>query len=855
MLIQKINLTLNNSYIQKNKPCNQKINFKGQLETDCFEYSNSTKRQKELNISTAKNSFKINLQFFGVKSTISDEIVQSRIAKLAEKNISEKYLKDITTLNKSQFKNALKLLDRNLPHFIIKDIATLEQSQFENALKLLDAGLYFSEVKSIATLDKNQFKKAYNLINKGMCPNAAKKIACLDDDTTYKNSIGLMYRDMKIQNIISILELGNEQSTKALKLSNLGATNEDINTFIHTNFSEFYIETLPFIEKSNIYSVIGNILNLKKLNKVLSDDEIKQLTKNYDKLSDDLNSVITPTEVSKENIIHGITGFFANNNSKLDEVFAKADFTQYGKNGIPLKYSRKEFLTDLSNTLKNLPKEKQTQILNKMRIEAIKDDNGNITGYNGIINLSKLSNEGIEADVLNLATKFIKNNSIQTGNKEQDEALNCLIEAVPEFVNIIGKQQHSTQNLSLDAHILTVYKEAINSEEFKTLSAAGKTCLKWATILHDIAKNEEITDKKHPYISSLYAKNILGKYNISNNMQNRICELIKNHHWLEEYANSITDTDKTAFYFRRNEDFTIAKIMAKADLKGVSKEFYETHSSVLNKLTEVPNSIEKINSTGQLLYTSKIIKNDLIPKIKYNEKTYKVINFTELSEDTDLSVYGFEPDTTPKTTRLFVHMNNKAVKLDVIEKLANTTNGSFLCASYVSPKKCPTYNDLKFGVSLEAENINIANYTRTNQFSGNKKDYDDFFGMINKTRNRNDQSDFIMKTLNINAEEYAELFKQIAPKQFLSQIKNDEIYNIEQKQLTGASIKKALQKLSQNSLCAMLHNEANLYQPHINAFVAKVDNISKIPKEFLQFVERYDLPIFLLGDKENGNYW
>lgn len=853
MLIQKVNL--NNSYIKKNNPCNQKINFKGQLETDCFEYSNSTKQQKIQNTSTTKNPFKINLQFFGEKSTISNEIVQARIAKLAKKNISEKYIKDIATLNKSQFKNALKLLDKNLPHYTIKDIATLEQSKFENALKLLDAGLYFSEVKSIATLDKNQFKKAYNLINKGMWPNSAKKIACLDDDTTYKNSIGLMYRDMKIQNVISILELGNEQSTKALNLSKIGARNEDINTFIHTNIDKFDIDALTFIEKSDIYFVLGNILNLKKIKKVLPDNEIKQLAQIHEKLSDELNSVITPTEVSKENIIHGITGFFANNNSKLDEVFANANFTKYGKKGIPLEYSRNEFLTDLSNTLKNLPEEKQTQILNKMRIEAIKDDNGNITGYNGIISLSKLSNEGIEADVLNLASKFIKNNSIKTGDKEQDKALNCLIEAMPEFINVIGKQQHSTQNLSLDAHILTVYKEAVNSEEFKTLSSTGKTCLKWAIILHDIAKSEEITDKNHPYVSSLYAKNILGKYNISNNMQNRICELIKNHHWLEEYANAITDTDKIAFYFRRDEDFTIAKIMTEADLKGVSKEFYETHSSVLNELTEVPNSIEKINSTGQLLYTSKIIKNDLIPRTEYNGKTYKVINFTELSEDTDLSTYGFEPNTTPKTTRLFVHMSNKAEKLDVIEKLANTTNGSFLCASYVSPKRCPTYYELKFGVSLEAENTNVANYTRTNQFSGQRKNYDDFFTMVNTTPNRSEQANFIMKTLNINAEEYAELFKQIAPKQFLSQIKDNEIYNIKQKQLTGANIKKALQKLSQNSLCAMIHNEANLYQPHINAFVAKVDNISKIPKDFLQFVERYDLPIFLLGDKENGNYW
>lgn len=43
------------------------------------------------------------------------------------------------------------------------------------------------------------------------------------------------------------------------------------------------------------------------------------------------------------------------------------------------------------------------------------------------------------------------------------------------------------------------------------------------------------------------------------------------------------------------------------------------------------------------------------------------------------------------------------------------------------------------------------------------------------------------------------------------------------------------------------YNEVNIYTPQINAVVAKVDSLNKVPKELLTFANEHDLPILLLG--------
>ncbi len=75
-------------------------------------------------------------------------------------------------------------------------------------------------------------------------------------------------------------------------------------------------------------------------------------------------------------------------------------------------------------------------------------------------------------------------------------------------------------------------KTKFNGIFFLYLSELDKTCLKFAIIMHDIAKSEGVIDDAHPEMSALFARNILEKYQLPIEIKDRIFELIKYHHWL-----------------------------------------------------------------------------------------------------------------------------------------------------------------------------------------------------------------------------------------------------------------------------------------------------------------------------------
>ena len=629
----------------------------------------------------------------------------------------------------------------------------------------------------------------------------------------------------------------------------------DTTTVLYYINSNMDLNTINFNEKVSLLSKIKKVQMLFEIGDLFTQDEISGINKFYNQLTESLKHTITPTQITKTNMKNMMSGFFANNNPSLDNLLASADFKQFGKQGLPLSYSRTSFLGDLVDSIKDTSNSEQAQILKKLGISLVKDKSGNIIGYNGIIDLTKLSTDGVEGKVLSLANKFIKENSINTGNSELDKALNSLIEGMPEFINVIGKQQHQTQELSVDAHILTVLQNAMANENYQSLSNKDKTCLKFATILHDIAKSEGVVDKMHPDASALFTRNIMEKYTFPKEMDDRIFELVKNHHWLEDYNTGNSNPDYIASLFRHKDDYSIAKIMAESDLKGVSDDFYNKFSNALDLEKQIPvvQALEGINSTGQLVFTSKIIRDDLIPRVEYKGETYKVIDFTKMGSDTDLTQFGFAPDVTYDNARFYIHMADNARKLETVDYLSDIANGGFLCASYVSTGNCNTYYNKSFGVSLEVENANIANAANVNQSSGGRKGFHEFGQII--TGQMQDLGDYratiptsVKSALGLNDEEYSELFQLFASKKYISQIKDNETYKIGSKTINGKKIKEAIQEAGNNLFNLETHNESNLYNPKINAFVAKVDSIEEIPKEFLKFVREHDLPIYLFGN-------
>ncbi len=642
----------------------------------------------------------------------------------------------------------------------------------------------------------------------------------------------------------------NKNKKYIKQINNSGFKLTDRNDFINKLLNQYYDnysmaslksrrERLDFYQRI----ITDEILDSEAIKVLDLEEEIKQLQK-Y------LGHIIIPNEVSKKDGIDMMKGFFANNNPKLDRTLKNADFTQYSHVGLPLAYPREQFVSDLKEILNTLDEKKQNEILNKLNITL--ENNG----YNGIINLDSLSSQGVEGRVLRLANKFIKENSILTGDENLDNALNSLIKGIPEFINIIGKKQHSAHDYTLDIHILKVLQEALNNPEYKKLTPEEKFCLKFAVIMHDIAKPEGEKDDEHPYLSALYTYDILNKSAIKlpYEMKDRIFELIKNHHWLADYNNNKKTAGEVAGLFRRKGDFKISQIITEADLKAVDEKhhFYNRYSSTLSdSIKSIEEKIDEINKFGQIILTNKIINPEKLAQkatVEYKGRKYQVVDFTKLNENENLFEYGFEPDTTPKNLRLLVHTVHYegSGNLENVWYLGNPCFEGFLCASYITPKNHPTYNNYQFGVSLETENINIANATPYNQGSGSSKNFKNFIDIITSPINehRTFIPNSIKKYLNIQDSEYSVLYSQIQRLKYISQ--PDNIGSISKFQ--GKKLKQAISK-AQDSIIKKKdeHNEINMFNPKINAFVAKVNSIDEIPKPFLEFAQKHNLPIYILG--------
>ncbi len=732
----------------------------------------------------------------------------------------------------------------------------------EQISRIITAPLDAEEIKNnIISLKNSNIFSDFQLFNLSLSKDS------------FSNAYKLLeYKDSEGNNLFTqqqIYELSCIAGTKSLletdKIENIKPIIEKINHSKDlTSFdAEFMVQTIllaqdplsmSFMQKINVIKSIKAIMENGAYSRIFTDAEKAQmnLEEVSSKIQESLKNTITPTKVTSEDIKAMSQGFFANNNPDVENVLKTTDFTKFGKEGLPLEYPRTDFLADLSLTIGLLPSSQKSQIIKKLGIE-VKEEGGKITGYDGIIDLSKLDLDNpLEKAVYDKAYRFIKENKVVTGNKELDDAMNALITGMPEFVNVIGKQQHATHDLSVDSHIMAVLQNAMSNPAYANLSELDKTALKYATVLHDIAKSEGQVDKQHPDTSALFARNILEKYPFSKDIKDRIFELVKNHHWLEGYNTGDTTSDMTATNFRHKDDYSIAKIMAEADLKGVSDDFYERYRDALSDESQIPvsDSLARINSKGQLLFSSKIVKEDLLPTVNYRGEDYRVMDFSQVSADADLSQYGFAPGTTKDNLRLLVHMAPSAENLSTVDLLSDIANGGFLCASYVSLAVKPTYANQSFGVSLEVENVNVANAANANQGSGCGKDLSRFSQIISGNDPMSTYRDMlpnaIKASLGISDKGYTELYEQLASKKYLSQIRDDNTYTIEGRTFTGTQIREAI-TAADDLMIKGQQNETNLYNPSINALVAKVDSIGEIPQEFLDFAKARNLPIYLLG--------
>lgn len=681
----------------------------------------------------------------------------------------------------------------------------------------------------------------------------------------------------------------------------------EIEDFAHTFNPKFYKDlksTLP----ENFFSDVKNIrkyLNTTKkflepvykleisdkeklynlFTKELSDEIIQVYRNNFPDFELKMNQFRISTGYYKENISTPINkqnlfvgNILANNNTQAENILKNFDFSQYKKNGLPLKYSRKDFILNINNLLKEL---------NPIEQELVMQNFGIMQGLNdldGLLNNKEFKNSNVSDKAIEIASKikteielFTLNNEVQTGNKDVDTVLSGLIQGLPEFTFIVGKQQHSTHAYSTDIHTLKVLQGVMNNPYYNKLSDNGKTVLKMSVLFHDIAKKGNIVDSKHALLSGAYAEAILEKFPFSKELKNRILNIIYNHHWFKDYNTKRVEAHDIAALCRHHEDLMIYEMFAKSDFENINDRFHlQNSNNVKNKkefdefikksMIPIYKAFTKMRSQSNFVFDTRFFFNgEKFPRTKvFIDKKpveLKVLDFNKLQKNEDLFKYGFNKGVTKENAHFLVHMTRLAKLNETYTLAKNQANQVSWSTSLVKEGFSTTSDKLGFIFNAEQANISIA--YKNNLSLGYHRTFEDFKNILfleendkygYKYNNLKEPREFIknkfleclaQRGINLSKQEYILLSEEIISKKFTTQITKD--IQIGDKLIKATDLQGALED-SRNALFEPeRHNEIDCYNPVIKGLFAKVDSIEECPEEFLRFAAKYDLPIILMS--------
>ena len=595
------------------------------------------------------------------------------------------------------------------------------------------------------------------------------------------------------------------------------------------------------------------------IKKMIDDIQLEMGTK-------DVN--IQTSEINKKSLFK----HFIANNTNVEKLIADLDLNQL-KDGIPLKYSRSEFLTDVQNILKGLDKKEQTEILNYFGMQIT---DGKMEGIPIIPEGQGAFSEAQLSVVDKLKQKindFTLNNETTIKDPALKELFDSVIQGCPEFTTIVGKVQHATHKYPVDIHTLKVLQEAFKNPEYERLDDESKTVLKFAILLHDLGKHEAVRDPGHYEASAKYAVSILNKYNLPDRVKSRIIETIYNHHWFEAYNKGEIGPEMVSAIFRTPKDLDLAIIMGKADLMGVSDDFHLriTKSGKPEKFEEFwQEKVDALRHYQDVRYG----KANLVTDTKFNqtanrkfptqkvvidgkEQELQVLNLMDDSTSNDLYKYGFAPGTTKDNARFFAHFNDRLKGLKVFMALSSSpTTESVQSLSLISKANSRSYRQQIYGVITDVDIKNIAQASSENISSGYKKDLkhfskDLFSIMRTNTFVRDCLIDELGKSsINLTTEEYAQLAEKLADIQYLTQITTP--ITVGNKTIPTDILQRALETSRDRLFDGDLHSEIVAINPRVKALVARVSSLEECSPEFLRLAKENNLPIILIGHNDKS---
>lgn len=734
-------------------------------------------------------------------------------------------------------------------HYLVKFLQIFEPDSFDD--DFLDLALNYREV-----FGSFQFLDEFGISCLVEETNASDKAKFESNETEYYFSDDIFNEVLKIMKFQSMHFSHGDCILGAI--------------FANIISGNFRAETYPYDDKIHLYS---SLLSLKKAyveQETKPDFDISYIDNALDEIENSLvgnQKTIAINKTTKKEFISEILSSKKDAYTDFENtLIASIDlFKEYGRTGLPLKYSRQQFIDDFNNL--NCNCDKKISILKRFGATQVNcDEFGKIIQFDGVLKPEGYNYEDkLEIEASALLNKFLFENEVQTSNLKLNQYLNSLIKALPEFVSIIGKQQHKTQNYSLDIHMLLALCYCVKNPSYFNLAQNDRAFLKFSAMLHDIAKKEGIVDSGHQYLSSEYADTVASKIFSHPEVKARISEFVASHHWLAMYNTDNDTAPLVAFDFRRPTDFTMAQIMAEADLKAVGTEFYDKLKYALedNNLLLILQSRAHLMSCVNLYFANSFVnKAKLKSHVQnYNGNDYCVIDLKRVNDDDDVSKFGFKYGTKKQDLKLCVHM----VDSDEIDKSLHTlktiikpSRPGVLSASLITPNLTRTYKNRKHGLMLSYNTCDVLTAKDRNIYSGYRKSLSDILESFSndpemiKTRIR--FSHELMNMLGFEDHQdwdylYAGFYAQYLSKlTSISDIDPEIEFVLGDVKFSGVELIKALEKLNNELIdsTGRLHNELLVYLPRLEAVISKAESLEEVPQELLEFAQENNLPVVLI---------
>lgn len=567
---------------------------------------------------------------------------------------------------------------------------------------------------------------------------------------------------------------------------------------------------------------------------------------------------------------------------------------------ISLSYGKNEFIKDVINSVKGLPKEEYQKVYDYFGFDIKKNDN-NPTGYsllgypiniNNGEKLSQITNEKTKEVIEILRPSviaFSEGNNIQSNNKDIEILLNGILDVLPELNTTINRPQHGAHQYDVFKHSLKVMQKIVQNPQFDNLNESDKKVMLLASLLHDITKEEGAPDPTHQLECSFDAFYISKKFNLTQSEQTKLYTLINTHEWLK-YVNQkeINDDERikrlqsVAFDLQNGNLFKMSKIFTEADIKAIKKDngLYSDFGPALEKLSKpVEEYILELKKTKPILPITKlpkasdienritIVNPDSSTNLKgvYKKDGLIVIKYNEVENWQEI---GFPQGSTSQGIQVKNSLDNKLINTGTIKFIAHALeepnqlsnfnafnlpdSDALLSVSYMERPESKYRLYRTQGVLLDVPTENIYGGGKTDAGSGHKKSISDFkLNYIFGGKRQSDRdyiSTLIKENLCLNDKEYV---------QFIEKNANKSILEIEPQETREILIKSFALINSDIRLGDREYNEMYVSNPVIQGVFAysAEDNIGNISQfidnqeAFLKdYAKEHNIPFIVFGD-------